>query len=595
MLYNITIFSRGGIILWSKENQHLAGNPISALVRDIFLQEKQTQTSYNFKDQQYTLQWEQDNVRQIFVVSVVPRGFPAPYVQPLLERVRGRFTSMFPECEEFGDFSDFDPVFEKIYTKTVKESTQRSSAPRSFAETEKGQRLAGSSKPKSQKEKKEAEETKEDTDDASDSTTDGVSVNSPAEILRGKGVRRGARKMRVGPGPSKKGNAKPAEQEKPKRTKQARVWTDDLRGPANTKEDSSLSYSNAQDVDIQSAQRVEVVPEINLDYESESSSEDYEEDNKPAQSGFFGKLLPSLTGKTLTAEDLAPVMDALNTHLTEKNVASEIARSLCDNVGKSLEGTKLSTFGSAKKIVNDAMAESLTRILTPKKEIDVIRDIRATNEKGKPYTIVFVGVNGVGKSTSLSKVCSWLQQNGMRVLIAACDTFRSGAVEQLKVHAGRLNAPLFEQGYGKDASHIAAAAVRHAEKDGTNVVLVDTAGRMQDNEPLMKALSNLVHHNNPNLVLFVGEALVGNDGVHQLQNFNRSLELLSNKSSIKMQKETIIDGVMLTKFDTIDDKVGAAVSMVYSTGIPVMFVGVGQHYQDLKKLNVGVVVKALMK
>merc|ERR1712137_660813 len=151
------------------------------------------------------------------------------------------------------------------------------------------------------------------------------------------------------------------------------------------------------------------------------------------------------------------------------------------------------------------------------------------------------------------------------------------------------NVPLFEQGYGKDASHIAAAAIRKAQQDGMNVVLVDTAGRMQDNEPLMKALSSLVHYNNPDLVLFVGEALVGNDGVHQLQNFNRSLELLSTKTT------TIIDGVMLTKFDTIDDKVGAAVSMVYSTGIPIIFVGVGQHYQDIKKLNVGVIVKALMK
>ena len=105
----------------------------------------------------------------------------------------------------------------------------------------------------------------------------------------------------------------------------------------------------------------------------------------------------------------------------------------------------------------------------------------------------------------------------------------------------------------------------------------------------------MVHFNEPDLVLFVGEALVGNDGVHQLQNFNRSLELLSTKTTAKLKKDTIIDGVMLTKFDTIDDKVGAAVSMVYSTGIPIIFVGVGQHYQDIKKLNVGVIVKALMK
>mmetsp|Transcript_68159 Transcript_68159/g.102774 ORF Transcript_68159/g.102774 Transcript_68159/m.102774 type:complete len:289 (-) Transcript_68159:11-877(-) len=288
-------------------------------------------------------------------------------------------------------------------------------------------------------------------------------------------------------------------------------------------------------------------------------------------------------------------MEQFKNHLTEKNVAAEIAKSLCDSVAKSLEGTKLSTFGSAKKIVNEAMAASLTRILTPKKQIDIMRDIRAANASGRPYSIVFVGVNGVGKSTSLSKVCSWLQQNGLKILIAACDTFRSGAVEQLKVHASRLDVPLFEQGYGKDASHIAAAAIKKGQQDGVNVVLVDTAGRMQDNEPLMKALSSLVHFNEPDLVLFVGEALVGNDGVHQLQNFNRSLELLSTKTTTKSKKDTIIDGVMLTKFDTIDDKVGAAVSMVYSTGIPIMFVGVGQHYQDIKKLNVGVIVKALLK
>ena len=207
MLYNITVFSKGGIILWSKENQHLAGNPISSLVRDIFLQAKQTQSSYNTKDQQYTLQWEQDNVRQIFVVSVIPRGFPAPYVQPLLERVRSKFTSMFPECEEFGDYSEFDTVFEKIYSKTVKESTQRSSAPRSFAETEKGQRIAGSSKSKA-KDTKESKEKEEKEDSSTDSGAEDTSSNaSPQDILAKKGVRRGARKMRVGPGPSKKGKS----------------------------------------------------------------------------------------------------------------------------------------------------------------------------------------------------------------------------------------------------------------------------------------------------------------------------------------------------------------------------------------------------
>mmetsp|Transcript_29144 Transcript_29144/g.49825 ORF Transcript_29144/g.49825 Transcript_29144/m.49825 type:complete len:516 (-) Transcript_29144:22-1569(-) len=411
---------------------------------------------------------------------------------------------------------------------------------------------------------------------------------------RGRGTRgRRGRGGRVMSGPTKKKKNKDNETEKKKPVKVMRTW-DDVRGTP-TKVDDNLDFSSPstdKTIDVDEKDDEEVV-ETNLDYESESSEE--EEEVTPASSGFFGKYLPTLTGKALTEQQLEPIMEQFKTHLTEKNVAADIASSLCDSVAKSLIGTKLSTFGSAKKIVQEAMSDSLTKILTPKKQIDLMRDIRAVNASGRPYSIVFVGVNGVGKSTSLSKICSWLQQNELKVLIAACDTFRSGAVEQLKVHATRLGTPLFEQGYGKDASHIAAAAVKSAKNSGANVVLIDTAGRMQDNEPLMKALSNLVHFNNPDLVLFVGEALVGNDGVHQLQNFNRSLELLSAKSSIKTKKDTIIDGVMLTKFDTIDDKVGAAVSMVYSTGIPIMFVGVGQHYQDLKKLNVGVVVKALLK
>uniref|UniRef100_A0A6N2M5B4 SRP54-type proteins GTP-binding domain-containing protein n=1 Tax=Salix viminalis TaxID=40686 RepID=A0A6N2M5B4_SALVM len=119
---------------------------------------------------------------------------------------------------------------------------------------------------------------------------------------------------------------------------------------------------------------------------------------------------------------------------------------------------------------------------------------------------------------------------------------------------------------------------------------VDTAGRMQDNEPLMRALSKLIYLNNPDLVLFVGEALVGNDAVDQLSKFNQKLADLSASPNPRL-----IDGILLTKFDTIDDKVGAALSMVYISGSPVMFVGCGQSYTDLKKLNVKAIVKTLLK
>lgn len=144
------------------------------------------------------------------------------------------------------------------------------------------------------------------------------------------------------------------------------------------------------------------------------------------------------------------------------------------------------------------MEKALTRILTPKTSTDLLRDIQESKSQGRPYVCVFVGVNGVGKSTNLSKTCFWMLANRLRVLIAACDTFRSGAVEQLRVHVRNLRAlregaevELYEKGYGKDAAGIARDAVTHAKNHGFDVVLVDTAGRMQDNEPLMRSLAKV--------------------------------------------------------------------------------------------------------
>jgi len=200
----------------------------------------------------------------------------------------------------------------------------------------------------------------------------------------------------------------------------------------------------------------------------------------------------------------------------------------------------------------------------------------------------------------LAKICFWLIENDLRVLVAACDTFRAGAVEQLRTHARHLNAlhppkngvpmvQLYEKGYGKDAAGVAAEAISFAKDARLDVVLVDTAGRMQDNEPLMRALSKLIRVNDPDLVLFVGEALVGNEAVDQLVKFNRALADFSD-----LNNPRLIDGIVLTKFDTIDDKVGAAVSMAYITGQPIVFVGTGQTYTDLRSLDSHAVVASLM-
>ncbi|KAJ9092020.1 hypothetical protein QFC21_007000 [Naganishia friedmannii] len=338
----------------------------------------------------------------------------------------------------------------------------------------------------------------------------------------------------------------------------------------------------------------------------------------------LSSLFSRFTGtKILSKQDLEPVLAEMEKHLMSKNVAKDIAEKICEGVGAALVGKKVGGMASIKSEVNAALSSTITQILTSKSSTDILLDIKRKASRPQtdatalrePYIMTFIGVNGVGKSTNLSKVCFWLLQNELRVLIAACDTFRSGAVEQLRVHVrnlgllgqelGRANdgsdlprVELYERGYGKDAAGIAKDAIAYAKEHQFEVVLVDTAGRMQDNEPLMRALAKLVAVNSPDKIIFVGEALVGNEAVDQLSKFDRALRdftsSVSTGNSGTKGKARGIDGMILTKFDTIDDKVGAALSMTYITGQPILFVGCGQTYTDLRHLKVNHIVQALL-
>jgi signal recognition particle receptor subunit alpha len=319
--------------------------------------------------------------------------------------------------------------------------------------------------------------------------------------------------------------------------------------------------------------------------------------------GLFRSLVTggSATGK-LSREVMQPVLEQLRDRLIDKNVASEVAQRLCDSVCERLIGTQLGTFERVQSRVRACLEEACTQLLQPKRRVDVLRDVLETKRQGRPYVIVFCGVNGVGKSTNLAKIAFWLIEQNLRVTIVAGDTFRAGAVEQLRVHVRKLNylyppeqhggqpmVELYERGYGKDAAGIAMSGIIRAREHKFDVVLIDTTGRMQDNQPLMQALSKLINVNQPDLVLFVGEALVGNEAVDQLVKFNQAL--VDNA----IGEPRTIDGIVLTKFDTIDDKVGAAISMTYIAGQPIVFVGTGQTYADLRQLSASAVVKALMK
>lgn len=313
---------------------------------------------------------------------------------------------------------------------------------------------------------------------------------------------------------------------------------------------------------------------------------------KPATG--ISNLFKSIVGeKILQEEDLTPILEKFEQHLINKNVAAHIAHDLAEAVQAKLVGTKCNTFSSIKSIVISSLRESIERILTPHRTIDLIRDIQNAKTQGNPYVMAFIGVNGVGKSTSLSKVAYLFKSHGFKVLITACDTFRSGAVDQLGVHAQRLDIDLYQKGKSgekRDPVPVAKESILYAKNNNYDVVLIDTAGRMQNDDNLMKQIARLINVVRPNLTVFVAEALVGNNGSDQIQKFDASL-----KVGLEGNAGAGVDGILLTKFDTIDDKVGAALTLVYETGHPIIYVGVGQHYRDLRKMNPEFVVSTLLE
>ncbi|XP_068643771.1 uncharacterized protein [Aristolochia californica] len=623
MLEQLLIFTRGGLILWTcKElGNALKGSPIDALIRSVLLEERSGDSSYNYDGAgaSYTLKWTFHNELGLVFVAVYQRMLHLLYVDDLLTMVKHEFSQLYnPKRVVYDDFDETFRQLRKEAEARAEEIRKSKQAARSVSSSNKKQNHIVSQKGGSQGGGKQKSSVSgkdgEDGDSAKARILENGNSNghgTKSEMVRTPaltGKENGSadvgafdvsklQKMR-----SKQGkktdtvsNMVSKVEPKKKETKKNRVWDDsppesklDFTDPMDERGDQSAALV-AADVGDSMMDKEEV-----LSSESETDEdEEVQKSNQPnaKKKGWFSSMFQSIAGNAiLEKSDLEPALKGLKDRLMTKNVAEEIAEKLCESVSVSLEGKKLGSFTRISSTAQNAMEEALLRILTPKRSIDILRDVHAAKEQGKPYVVVFVGVNGVGKSTNLAKVAYWLLQHKVNVMMAACDTFRSGAVEQLRTHARRLQIPIFEKGYEKNPAIVAKEAIQEACRNKSDVVLVDTAGRMQDNEPLMRALSKLIYLNCPDLVLFVGEALVGNDAVDQLSKFNQKLADLSPAPSARL-----IDGILLTKFDTIDDKVGAALSMVYISGAPVMFVGCGQSYTDLKKLNVKSIVKTLLK
>jgi fused signal recognition particle receptor len=267
-------------------------------------------------------------------------------------------------------------------------------------------------------------------------------------------------------------------------------------------------------------------------------------------------------GSRLGDARLDEVLDDLEIVLLESDVAVPVIEKMRADLKKELAGRRLKWGADVEAAVRGSLQGTVRGILS-RTGPDLVATIRA--HEPKPYVIMFVGVNGTGKTTTIAKLAGWLRDRGVHVVIAAGDTFRAGAIEQLLVHGERLGVRVVRQQEGSDPAAVAFDAVVHAKAKKLDAVLVDTAGRQHTNENLIAEAQKIRRVVKPQLTVFVGDALSGNDVVEQARLFQETLG---------------VDGLVLTKLDA-DAKGGAALSATFVTRKPILFVGVGQGYGDL--------------
>jgi fused signal recognition particle receptor len=294
---------------------------------------------------------------------------------------------------------------------------------------------------------------------------------------------------------------------------------------------------------------------------------------KEKKKGFFEELSKVITETKISEEYFNKLFTALETELLQNNVALEVTDKIraelkLDLVGQSLKRGELS----------DRIKKDLQDLLLGIFESPAPIDLIALTKDHKPLILLFVGVNGVGKTTTLAKVASWLQKNNLTCVFAASDTFRAASIEQLGEHAKNLGIEMIKHNYGADPAAVAFDAIKHAKARGIDVVLIDTAGRQHANVDLMAELQKIKRVAKPNLTILTVDSLTGNDAVEQARLFNEKIG---------------IDSSILAKVDA-DEKGGALLSVAYTTKKPILFLGVGQRYEDIEKFEPEKVISRIL-
>ncbi len=296
--------------------------------------------------------------------------------------------------------------------------------------------------------------------------------------------------------------------------------------------------------------------------EIEQPEEEKEPEPKKEEKGFFERIKDTITKTTLSEEKFNDLFWNIEVVLLENNVAVDVIDKIRDDLKATLVNQKIPR-GKLEECVQETVRTSVLGLfdLPP---VDVLARIR--QKKEKPFIIAFVGINGSGKTTTIAKLAHALKKNHLTPVVAAADTFRAAAIQQLEEHGERLGVKVIKHDYGADPAAVAFDAIKYAKAKRSDVVLIDTAGRMHSNTNLIDEMKKIVRVSKPDLKIFVGESITGNDCIEQARTFNEAIAF---------------DAIILTKAD-VDEKGGAALSVSYVTKKPITYFGVGQTYDDLE-------------
>ncbi|MBW2983775.1 signal recognition particle-docking protein FtsY [Candidatus Woesearchaeota archaeon] len=295
------------------------------------------------------------------------------------------------------------------------------------------------------------------------------------------------------------------------------------------------------------------------------------EEEAEEKKGFFGKIKEKVVTKKINEKQFEELFWNLEVALLENNVATEVIGKIKEDLKQELVEKPIRR-SKIEKTIEQSLKKSIGDLFEAK-PFNLLDKIK----QKKPFVVCFVGINGSGKTTTIAKIAKMLLNNNKKVVLAAADTFRAAAIDQLQIHADKLGVKLIKHDYGSDPAAVAFDAIKHAESKNIDVVLIDTAGRMHANSNLMDEMSKIVRVAKPDLKIFVGESITGNDCVEQAKRFDEAVG---------------IDAIILSKAD-VDEKGGAAVSVSYVTKKPIIYIGVGQEYKDLKEFDSEIVLQNL--